>query len=59
MERHIVYYKGEGAGLPQVQATVSLVSPASPSLLVALSSIKSAPTMHYQFVVRFCAGSCE
>jgi hypothetical protein len=43
MERHIVYYKGEGVGFPQVQAVVSLVSP---SLLVARPSIKSAITMH-------------
>ncbi len=27
MERHKVYYKGEGGGFPQVQAVVSLVSP--------------------------------
>jgi hypothetical protein len=26
MERHKVYYKGEGGGFPQVQAMVSLVS---------------------------------
>jgi hypothetical protein len=33
MERHKVYYKGEGDGFPQVQAVVS-------------PSTKSAPTMH-------------
>jgi hypothetical protein len=27
MERHRVYYKGEGDGFPQVQAVVSFVSP--------------------------------
>ncbi len=27
VERHKVYYKGEGGGFPQVQAVVSLVSP--------------------------------
>ncbi len=27
VERHIVYYKGEGGGSPQVRAVVSLVSP--------------------------------
>ncbi len=27
VERHIVYYKGEGGGFPQVQAVVNLVSP--------------------------------
>jgi hypothetical protein len=43
VERHKVYYKGEGGGFPQVQAVVSLVSP---SLPVARLSTKSAPTMH-------------
>jgi len=43
MERHIVYYKGEGGGFPQVRAVVSLVSP---SLPVAHFSTKSAPIMH-------------
>jgi hypothetical protein len=39
VERHIVYYKGEGGGFPQVWAMVSFVSL---SLLVAHPSIKSA-----------------
>ncbi len=43
MERHKIYYKGEGGGFPQVRAVVSLVSP---SLPVARPSTKSAPTMH-------------
>jgi len=43
VERHIVYYKREGGGFPQVWAVVSLVSP---NLLVAHPSTKSAPTMH-------------
>ncbi len=43
MERHIVYYKGEGGGFPQVWAVVSLVSP---SLPMARLNTKSAPTMH-------------
>jgi hypothetical protein len=43
VERHKVYYKGEGGGFPQVQVVVSLVSP---SLPVARPSTKSAPTMH-------------
>ncbi len=30
MERHIVYYKGEGDGFPQVRVVVSLVSPSCP-----------------------------
>ncbi len=43
VERHIVYYKGEGGGFPQVRAVVSLMSS---SLPVAHFSIKSASTMH-------------
>jgi len=43
VEKHIVYYKGEGGGFPQVRAVVSLVSP---SLPVARPSTKSVPTMH-------------
>jgi hypothetical protein len=43
VERHIVYYKGEGGGFPQVRAVVSLVSP---SLPVTCPSTKSVPTMH-------------
>ncbi len=43
VERHRVYYKGEGGGFPQVQAVASLVSL---SLLVARPSTKSAQTMH-------------
>jgi hypothetical protein len=44
--RHIVYYKGEGDGFPQVQAVVNLVNLVSPSLPMAHPSTKSAPTMH-------------
>jgi hypothetical protein len=43
VEKHRVYYMGEGDGFSQVQAVVSLVSP---SLPVACFSTKSAPTMH-------------
>jgi len=43
VERHIVYYKGEGGGFPQVRAMVSLVSP---NLPVARPSTKSALTMY-------------
>ncbi len=46
VERHRVYYKGEGGGFPQVRAVVSLVSLVSPSLPVVRLSTKSAPTMH-------------
>jgi hypothetical protein len=43
MARHIIYYKGEGGGFPQVRAMVSLMSLC---LLVACLCIKNAPTMH-------------
>jgi hypothetical protein len=43
MERHIVYYKGEGGGFPKVEVVVSLVSPSLP--MVSFST-KSAQTMH-------------
>ncbi len=43
VERHIVYYKGEGGGFPQIQVLVSLVSP---NLPMAHPNTKSAPTMH-------------
>jgi hypothetical protein len=35
MERHKVYYKGEGGGFPQVRAMVSLVNPSCPWLVLA------------------------
>jgi hypothetical protein len=43
VERHKVYYKGEGGGFPQVRALVSLMSP---NLPVVSPNTKSAPTMH-------------
>jgi len=43
VERHRVYYKGEGGGFPQVWVVVNLVSP---SLPMARFSTKSAPPMH-------------
>jgi len=43
VEKHKVYYKGEGGGFPQVRAVVSLVSL---SLLVARPNTKSALVMH-------------
>jgi hypothetical protein len=46
VERHIVYYKGEGGGFPQVQAVVSLVSLMNPSLPMAHPNTKSASIMH-------------
>jgi hypothetical protein len=41
MERHIVYYKGEGGGFPQVWVVVNLVSP---NLFVVHPSTKSVQT---------------
>jgi len=43
VERHKIYYKGEGGGFPQVRAMVSFVSS---NLPVAHPSTKSAQTMH-------------
>jgi hypothetical protein len=40
---HIVYYKGEGGGFPQVWVVVSLVSP---NLPMACPCTKSVPTVH-------------
>jgi hypothetical protein len=43
VERHKVYYKGEGGGFPQVRAVVSLVSP---NCFMVRSNTKSVSTMH-------------
>jgi hypothetical protein len=43
MEKHIVYYKGEGGGFHQVRVMGNLVSP---SLPMARLNTKSALTMH-------------
>jgi hypothetical protein len=43
VERHKIYYKGEGGGFPQVRVVMSLVNM---SLPVAYPSTKSAQTMH-------------
>jgi hypothetical protein len=43
VEKHRIYYKGEGDGFPQVQAVVSFVSL---SLLMVRPSTKNAPIMH-------------
>jgi hypothetical protein len=43
VERHKVYYKGEGGGFPQVWVVVSIVNL---NLLVLRLSTKSAQTMH-------------
>jgi len=43
VERHIVYYKGESGGFPQVRAMVSLVSP---NLPVARPNTNNVIIMH-------------
>ncbi len=43
MDNHKEYYNGEGGGLPQVWAVVSLVSPCT---LVVRICTKSVQTMH-------------
>jgi len=43
MEKHKIYYKGKGGGVPQVQAMLSFMSP---NLLVFCLSTKNAPIMH-------------
>jgi hypothetical protein len=43
VERHRVYYKGEGGDFPQIRAMMNIVNP---SLLVVCPNTKSAPTMH-------------
>jgi hypothetical protein len=43
VERHRIYYKGEGGGFPQVWAVMNLVSL---NLLMACLSTKSALTIH-------------
>jgi hypothetical protein len=43
VDRHKVYYKGEGGGFAQIQAVVSLLSPSSPRVS---PSTKNAPTMY-------------
>jgi hypothetical protein len=43
VERHKVYYKGEGGGFPQVLAVVSLISS---KLYIPCPSTKTVQTMH-------------
>ncbi len=43
VEKHIVYYKGEGGGFPQVQVVVSFVNS---SLPVVRPNTKSVSTLH-------------
>ncbi len=43
VERHIIYYKGEGGGFPQVWAVMNFVSS---NLFMPRPSTKNVPTMH-------------
>jgi hypothetical protein len=43
VERHKVYYKGEGGGFPQVRVVVSLMNPKLP---VVRPNTKNASTLH-------------
>jgi hypothetical protein len=56
VERHKVYYKGEGGDFPQVRAVVSLMNL---SLPVTRPSTKSVETMHLPTCCLVCVGSCE
>jgi hypothetical protein len=51
MERHRVYYKGEGGGFPQVRAMVSLVSP---NLLVLVLAPKVLQLYTNHLVLVLC-----
>jgi hypothetical protein len=51
VERHRVYYKGEGGGFPQVWAVVSLVCPSCP-WFVLTPKVLQVCTNH--FVLVFC-----
>jgi len=50
MASHIVYYKGEGGGFPQVRAMVNLVCPCCPWLVLALKVLQLC-TNHFVWVV--------
>ncbi len=50
VERHRVYYKGEGGGFPEVQAVVSLVSSNCPWLFLA-SKVLQLCTNHLMLVL--------
>jgi len=55
VERHGVYYKGEGGDFPQVRAVVSLVSPNCSWLILAPKVLQLCTTT----LCWFCVGPCE
>jgi hypothetical protein len=50
MERHKVYYKGEGGAFPQVRAMLNLVNPSSPWLVLAPKVLQLC-TNHFVLVL--------
>ncbi len=50
VESHRVYYKGEGAGFPQVRAVVSLVCPCCPWFVLAPNVLQLC-TNHFVWVL--------
>jgi len=50
VERHIVYYKGEGGDFPQVWAVVNLVNPSCP-WLVLTPKVLQLCTNHFVLVL--------
>jgi hypothetical protein len=50
VESHIVYYKGEGGGFPQVRAMVSLVCPCCPWFILAPKVLQLC-TNHFVLVL--------
>ncbi len=55
VEKHIVYYKGEG-GFPQIRAVVNFVSP---NLSMVRCNTKSAQIMHKPTCCLICIDMCE
>jgi len=56
VERHKVYYKGEGGGFPQVRAMMSLVSLNLPTACLAPKVLQLCIN---QLIIWFCASPCE
>jgi hypothetical protein len=50
LERHKVYYKGEGGGFPQVRVVVSLMSPSCLWFVLAPKMLQLC-TNHFVFVL--------
>jgi hypothetical protein len=50
VERHKVYYKGDGGAFPQVRALVNLVSPSFPWLVLAPKVLQLC-TNHFVLVL--------